>query len=230
MRGNSKGNNKERGNTAPGDRGLSGFAALFLRRRDANGAGDVWLIVGLGNPGAAYEQTRHNVGFRAIDKISADAGIAVQKKRFRSLVGEGRLDDKKIILIKPQTYMNDSGDAVRQALKFCKTKNENMIVIYDDVDIELGKIRLRAFGGTGSHNGMRSIADHIGDEAKFPRIRIGIGKQPGAMELRDYVLKRFSPEEAALADAAIFEAAAASLDIVRYGIEHAMNLHNPKKR
>ncbi|MCL2060314.1 MAG: aminoacyl-tRNA hydrolase [Oscillospiraceae bacterium] len=191
---------------------------------------ETWLIVGLGNPGGAYEATRHNVGFRTIDAVSGAIEAQVQKKRFSSLVGEGRFEGKKIVLIKPQTFMNASGEAVRQALRFYKTGHGNMIVVYDDVDIDLGKIRLRAFGGTGSHNGMRSISDHIGEGAKFPRIRIGIGKQPKNMELRDFVLKRFTAGESALAEAAVSDAAAAALDIVRYGIEKAMNTHNPKRQ
>ena len=194
------------------------------------GSGDIWLIAGLGNPGAAYEATRHNVGFKTVDRIAAGASVAVQKNRFRSLVGEGRCGDKKIVLIKPQTFMNDSGDAVRLALRFYKIKLENMIVIYDDVDIELGKIRVRAFGGPGSHNGMRSIADHIGAEAKFPRIRIGIGKPPRTEDLREYVLKRFTRDEAELAETTVAQAAAAALDIVGLGAERAMNAHNPQKR
>jgi len=197
------------------------------------GGGDregAWLVVGLGNPGDGYAATRHNVGFRALDRISESTGIPIQKSKFKSLIGEGRYANNKLVLIKPQTFMNLSGDAVRQALGFYKAETERMIVIYDDVDIDLGKIRLRPFGGAGSHNGMRSIADYIGEEGKFPRIRVGIGRQPQAMELRDYVLTRFKPDEEELVKAAINNAAAAALDIIRYGVERAMNNNNPKKR
>ena len=190
---------------------------------------DYWLMIGLGNPGAAYEATRHNVGFSAIDKIAGATGISVRKAKFRSLVGEGRFEGGRIVLIKPQTYMNVSGDAVRQVLRFYKTAYDKMLVIYDDVDIELGKIRIRAFGGAGTHNGMRSIVDYIGDGAKFPRIRIGIGKQPQNMELHDFVLKRFTIEESELAERAVSAAADAALDIARFGVEKAMNVHNPRK-
>ena len=195
------------------------------------GASDesVWLIVGLGNPGGKYEFTRHNVGFRAVDAIAETTGIPVKKNKLKSLVGEGRYDNKKLVLIKPQTFMNLSGEAVRQALGYYKARPEHMVVIYDDVDIGLGKIRLRAFGGPGSHNGMRSIADNLGEDEKFPRIRIGIGKQPAPMELRDFVLTRFSANEEADAGAAVSGAASAALDIVRFGIERAMNSNNPKK-
>jgi len=192
-------------------------------------SGDYWVIVGLGNPGGEYESTRHNVGFRTIDKIAGATGLSVRKAKFRSLVGEGRIEGGRIVLVKPQTYMNLSGEAVRQVLRFYKTAQEKLLVIYDDVDIELGKIRIRAFGGAGTHNGMRSIADHIGDDAKFPRIRIGIGKQPQNMELHEFVLKRFSSGEAELAEGAISAAADAALDIVRFGVEKAMNVHNPRK-
>ena len=186
--------------------------------------------MGLGNPGNAYEATRHNVGFRAVDKISGKISMPVQKNRLNAMIGEGRFEGGKIVLVKPQTFMNLSGDAVRRVMGYYRAAPENMIVIYDDVDIALGKIRLRAFGGAGSHNGMRSIADHIGEDAKFPRIRIGIGQQPKHVELKDFVLTRFRPEEEEAAGAAVSNAAEAALDIIKYGIERAMNAHNPKKR
>jgi len=201
------------------------FTRLFGGGREG-----AWLIAGLGNPGAAYEPTRHNVGFRAVDRISRIAGIPVQKARFGALTGEGRFEGAKLVLIKPQTFMNKSGEAIRKAMDYYKTGHGRMIVIYDDVDVEQGAIRLRAFGGTGSHNGMRSIAEHIGDGAKFPRIRIGIGRQPNGMELSDYVLSRFKPDEEGRAEAAVAGAAEAALDVVRFGIERAMNAHNPKRR
>ena len=188
-----------------------------------------WLIFGLGNPGAGYADSRHNVGFRTVDEIAARTGIPVKKNKLRSLVGEGVYEGSKIILVKPQTFMNLSGDAVQQAMRYYKAKPQDIIVIYDDVDIAPGSIRIRAFGGPGTHNGMRSITDCIGEGAKFPRVRIGIGKQPPNIELRDYVLKRFSPSEAEPVKKAIAEAAAAALDIVRFGAEQSMNLHNPKK-
>ena len=203
---------------------------MRLIRMPGRQSSDAWLIVGLGNPGGEYEATRHNVGFRAIDKIAGEIGAPALKKKFNALVGEGRNGGGKIVLIKPQTFMNLSGDAVRRALDYYRAGFDRLIVIYDDVDIAPGSIRVRAFGGPGSHNGMRSIADCIGDGAKFPRIRIGIGKQPGQMELRDYVLQRFSAEEAELAEKAIGDAAAAALAIVRDGIDHAMNAYNPKRR
>lgn len=214
----------------PGKKDASGSGGPPAAGKTPANGGRVWLIVGLGNPGAGYESTRHNVGFQTADRIAEIAGIQVQKSKFRALTGEGLYGGDKIVLIKPQTYMNLSGEAVRQALRFYKADCANMIVVYDDVDIELGKIRIRAFGGPGSHNGMRSIADSIGEDAKFPRIRIGIGKQPEYMELRDFVLRRFSPDEAKLAESAVSAAAAAALDIVKIGIENAMNAHNPKRR
>ena len=200
------------------------FKRLFGGEREG-----AWIVTGLGNPGEGYAYTRHNVGFRTIDAISTLTGIPVQKNRLNSLIGEGRYEDYKLILVKPQTFMNESGDAVRRVLGYYKAEPERMIVVYDDVDIALGKIRLRAFGGAGSHNGMRSIADHIGEDAKFPRIRIGIGRQPKTMDLRDYVLTRFGPGEEKDAEAAISGAAKAALDIISSGIERAMNAHNPKK-
>ena len=209
----------------------NGGPASIFRRIFSGGAGgrDVWLIIGLGNPGEEYAATKHNVGFRTIDKISAKTSIPVKKSKFGSHIGEGRYGENKIVLVKPQTYMNLSGEAVRRALDFYKAPPERMIVVYDDVDVELGKIRLRAFGGAGSHNGMRSIAEHIGEGAKFPRIRIGIGRQPKTMDLKDYVLTRFSRAEEAAAEGAVTGAADAALGIVEFGIERAMNEHNPKR-
>ena len=201
-----------------------------LKSRLAKNKAAVWLIVGLGNPGAGYEYTRHNAGFRAADAVAQKLGVAVTKKKFESMTGEASFEGAKICIIKPQTFMNLSGEAVWRAMRFYKTGPTELIVIYDDVDLPLGNIRLRAFGGTGSHNGMRSIADSIGGEARFPRIRIGIGQQPKNMELSDYVLQRFKPEERELAETAIAAAADAALDIIRYGIENAMNRNNPKKR
>ena len=195
------------------------------------GREEAWLIAGLGNPGAAYQATRHNVGFMAADAIAGTLGIAIKKNKLSSLIGEGVFEGRKIVLFKPQTYMNLSGEAVRRVMRFYKAPPERLIVIYDDVDIALGAIRLRAFGGPGSHNGMRSIADHLGDGAKFPRIRIGIGgERPQSMELSEYVLKRFTQEEKEIVGKAVEEAAAAALDVVRHGVERAMNAHNPKRR
>ncbi|MDR3121228.1 MAG: aminoacyl-tRNA hydrolase [Clostridiales bacterium] len=195
----------------------------------ANGAdGPVYLIVGLGNPGRDYDATRHNVGFRAVDEIAERTRIGVQKRRFRALVGEGRHEGHKLVLLKPQTYMNLSGEAVREAVRYYKPDLSHLVLIYDDVDIPLGSIRIRPFGSPGTHNGMRSVTDSL-DDGQFPRVRIGIGKPPPFVDLRDFVLTRFSAAEKEPVDGAVRDAAGAALDIVALGVERAMNLHNPKK-
>lgn len=134
----------------------------------------MYIIAGLGNPGKKYENTRHNMGFTAIDLLAEKFGIKVNKLRFKALTGEGRIAGQKVLLIKPQTYMNLSGESVRMALDYYKEPPENLIVIYDDIDIPTGSIRIRKKGSAGTHNGMRNILYQIQSE-DFPRIRVGIG-------------------------------------------------------
>ncbi|MCL2694701.1 MAG: aminoacyl-tRNA hydrolase [Clostridiales bacterium] len=153
----------------------------------------MYLIVGLGNPGLSYRKTRHNAGFLALDKLAELARISIKKKQFSSLTGEGTVDGKKVLLLKPQTYMNLSGDAVGQALRYYQIPPENLIVLYDDVALPVGALRVRGHGSGGSHNGMRSILAHLGTE-NFPRVRIGVG-QDTSLQLRDYVLKRPGKDE-----------------------------------
>ena len=135
----------------------------------------MYLIVGLGNPEEDYSKTRHNMGFNVVNKIANEYGIEINKKKFDGLVGEGIIENKKVMLLKPQTYMNLSGKSIIQVVNFYKIPEENLLVIYDDFDTEPGKIRIRKFGSAGSHNGMKSIIGLLKTE-KFPRIRIGIGK------------------------------------------------------
>ncbi|MDR1439091.1 MAG: aminoacyl-tRNA hydrolase [Clostridiales bacterium] len=190
--------------------------------------GAPYLIVGLGNPGREYEATRHNAGFFAIDMIAERTGIGVHRKKFKSLVGEGRHGGAKLVLIKPQTYMNLSGEAVAEAVRYYGAAPERLILVYDDADIPFATIRVRPYGSPGTHNGMRSVAECLGGW-KFPRVRVGIGAPPARMDIRDYVLARMAPGESErLAEAAAL-AAAAAVDIALLGIDKAMNLHNPAK-
>ncbi len=186
----------------------------------------MYLIVGLGNPGLSYKKTRHNAGFQALDVLAARYDIRVKTKGFSALYGEGRIENERVILCKPQTYMNLSGDAVQQLLHFYKLEPERLIVLYDDIDLPLGSMRIRANGSAGSHNGMRSILACIHSE-NFARIRIGVGKDESLM-LRDYVLKRPSKEEQKTLDEVFRHAADAAALIVSGNIGEAQMKYNKK--
>ncbi len=186
----------------------------------------MYLIAGLGNPGLSYRKSRHNVGFLALDAIAEKAGIRIRQKGFSGLYGDGTLGSERVILVKPQTYMNLSGDCVGQMLRFYKLPPERLLVIYDDIDLPVGAIRIRPSGSAGTHNGMRSILATVHSE-QYPRIRIGIGKDEQLL-LTDYVLKRPSrPEQALLADAYDRAAEAAAL-IVSGRIDEAQQRFNKK--
>lgn len=153
-------------------------------------------IVGLGNPGKPYSGNRHNVGFMAIDRFAARHGIAVTQSKYRSLYGEGFVDGRKVALLKPQTYMNLSGEAVRAFLDYTKSDVSEGLVIYDDLDTPFGAIRLRYQGGAGGHNGIRSLIAHLGGQT-FNRVRVGISRPLPGVNIADYVLNDFSKAEAA---------------------------------
>jgi len=183
----------------------------------------VKLIIGLGNPGSKYASTRHNIGFMIIDYLAGVLGISVDRARFKSLVGEGFKDGEKIILAKPQTYMNLSGEAVLDMVHWYKTDLQDILVIYDDMDLPLGKLRLRIKGSAGGHNGMKSIIYLIQSE-DFPRLRIGLGRpENGYLENVDFVLGKFSEAEAKVMTATVKEAAEAVLAVIEKGAEQAMN-------
>ncbi|MFZ5639767.1 MAG: aminoacyl-tRNA hydrolase [Bacillota bacterium] len=183
------------------------------------------LVVGLGNPGKEYAATRHNVGFMVVDRFAEEHGIMVEKSKFKSLIGEGHVGTEKIILAKPQTYMNLSGEAVLDIVNFYKIPPENVIVIVDDMDLPAGKVRLRVKGGSGGHNGLKSIIYQLQTE-DFPRLRIGIGKPAPERQAVGFVLGRFSDEEKELTQEAINKAAAAIKEIIKSGAERAMNRVN----
>jgi PTH1 family peptidyl-tRNA hydrolase len=186
----------------------------------------MYLIVGLGNPGLSYKKTRHNAGFQALDVLAARFDIRVKTKGFSALYGEGRIGSERVILAKPQTYMNLSGDAVQSLLHFYKLEPEKLIVLYDDIDLPLGSLRIRANGSAGSHNGMRSVIACVHSE-NFARIRIGVGKDESLM-LRDYVLKRPSKEEQKTLDEVFEHAADAAALIVQGNITEAQTKYNKK--
>ena len=191
----------------------------------------MYIIVGLGNPGKKYENTRHNMGFIAVDLIAEEYGIKIEKLKFKALYGEGKIGSEKVILVKPQTFMNLSGESVREITNFYKLPIENLIVIYDDIDIPTGTIRLRARGSSGTHNGMRNIIYLLNDDG-FPRVRVGTGKMEGGKieDLINYVTSGVSKEEVKPLEEALTKAAKSAADIVINGVNHAMNVYNTKEK
>ena len=190
----------------------------------------MYLIAGLGNPGAKYEKTRHNMGFDCIDVLARKLDIKLNRTMCRAQTGRGMIGNEKVILAKPQTYMNLSGNAVAALLNFYKIDPAaNLIVIYDDTDLDAGRLRIRKKGSAGGHNGMKSIVEALGGRQDFIRVRIGIGKRPDYMDMTDFVLGRFDEEERKTADEAIERAADCAAAIVEQGIDIAMNLYNVHK-
>lgn len=185
----------------------------------------MYLVVGLGNPGKQYEQTRHNVGFIAIDELSKELNISVDKLKFKSMIGEGRIGTEKIILAKPQTFMNLSGQAVVELMNYYKVDISNLIVIYDDIDLDVGKIRIRKSGSSGTHNGMRNIIYLLGKQ-DFPRIRIGVSKPRNGQDLANFVLSKFDKTEVELVVDAIKKSAKAVIETAETNLDKAMNMYN----
>ncbi|MEZ4590333.1 MAG: aminoacyl-tRNA hydrolase [Chloroflexota bacterium] len=183
-----------------------------------------FLIVGLGNPGRKYRGNRHNIGFMAVDALAAAYKIESSKVQNKAIVGNGRIQSRAVIIAKPQTYMNSSGDAVGPLARFYKVPPENVLVVYDELDLPFGTIRLREKGGAGGHNGMKSIINHLGQE--FPRVRLGIGRPPGQMPVPAYVLQDFHKDDLPLLDDVLAEAIRAIETYLREGIQLAMSRHN----
>jgi len=183
------------------------------------------IIVGLGNPGKEYAQTHHNVGFMVLDRIASKNKIDVIDLKHKALIGKGMIGGEKVILAKPQTYMNLSGESVRALSDYYKVEPEDIIVIYDDVDLDPGKLRIRKNGSAGTHNGMKSIVAQLGTQ-EFPRIRVGIGHQPEGWDLADYVLSKITPEADKELTAGLDRAAEAVETFLSEGIDTAMNNFN----
>lgn len=186
----------------------------------------MFIVAGLGNPGRQYEGTRHNVGFHTIHYLEEKLGFKANRLKFQSLCGEHTVEGRRVLFLMPQTYMNRSGLAVQQAMHFYKVPPENLIVIYDDLDIPFGRIRIRPHGSSGSHNGMKSIILETGTD-RFPRVRIGIGEET-PMDAASFVLSRFPKEKEKEIRAQLALAGDACLDMIAHGAEHAMNRYNPK--
>ena len=185
----------------------------------------MYLIIGLGNPEEEYGRTRHNMGFNVINKLSNKYGIEVNKKKFDGLCGDGMIEGEKVILLKPQTYMNLSGKSIVQVVNFYKIPLENVIVIYDDIDIEPGLIRILKKGSSGSHNGMKSVIAELGS-GEFARIRVGIGKPKHEGDMINYVIGAVPEEEQKELENGVERAKEAVIEILRSGIDTSMNKFN----
>ena len=186
------------------------------------------LIAGLGNPGKEYENTRHNAGFLVLDTLAQKLGADLSERKHRALCGKAVIGGQKVILLKPQTYMNSSGESIRAAADYYKVPPEDILVVYDDISLAPGQLRIRAKGSAGGHNGIKSIIAHLGTQ-EFPRVKVGIGEKPPRMDLADYVLGHFSSGEKKIMEEAAKEGADAICEIVNVGIEQAMNDHNRRK-
>ncbi len=187
----------------------------------------MYLVVGLGNPGRKYSGSRHNVGFIVADEVAQRLGIKTWKERFKSLIGEAHYHDEKIVILKPQTYMNRSGEALHQAKKFYKAKTQYIIVVHDEMDLPLGTIRVKAGGGSAGHRGLESIMSWLGT-GDFPRVRVGIGKPAEKEEHVSYVLTTFSEAEKRVLREVTNLSSDAVLEIISNGVESAMNIYNRK--
>ena len=188
----------------------------------------MFIIVGLGNPTPEYEGTRHNVGFEVIDALARKYNIDVDTKKHRAYIGKGMIEGQKVILAKPQTYMNLSGESVRSLLDYYKVDEEQeLLVIYDDISLGVGQIRIRAKGSAGGHNGIKNIIAHLGGQV-FPRIKVGVGEKPPKWDLADYVLGRFDKDDRALVEEAQERACKAVELILTDSVDAAMNEYNKK--
>ena len=188
----------------------------------------MYVIVGLGNPKREYENTRHNIGFDVIDALADKYGISVKEVKHKAVTGKGIIEGKRVILVKPLTFMNLSGESVRQVLDFYKANpEEDLIVIADDISLDVGKIRIRKKGSAGGHNGLKNIILHTGTDG-FQRIKMGVGEKPAEYDLADYVLGHFTKEERVLMQESIDNAVDAIRIMITEGADKAMNLYNRK--
>jgi len=183
------------------------------------------LIVGLGNPGLAYRHNRHNIGFMVADVLAQKLEIPLKRVKFKAQIGNGKVEGIPVIIAKPLTYMNNSGEAVAPLVHYFKVPLERLLVIHDDMDLPLGTLRMRPSGGSAGHNGMLSIFDKLGTNA-IPRLRVGIGRPPGRMDPADYVLQDFPKNEEELLNMVIAQACEAVLAFITTGLEKAMNTYN----
>lgn len=187
----------------------------------------MYIIVGLGNPGREYAGTRHNIGFDVITRLSDDYNIPLDFKKHKAVCGKGYIEGQKVILAQPQTFMNLSGESVRELMDYYKVENDEIIIVYDDISLDVGQLRVRPKGSAGGHNGIKSIIQHMGTQ-EFPRVRVGVGDKPKGWDLADYVLGRFPAEEEPKVREALKRASDACKTIILEGTEEAMNQFNRK--
>ena len=185
----------------------------------------MFLIAGLGNPEEDYSNTRHNMGFDTINKLAKQYKIEVNKNKFKGLYGIGNIENQKVVLLKPQTFMNLSGESIKEAIDFYKIQKENIIIIYDDMDVKPGTIKIRKIGGPGSHNGMKSVVEEL-QSTDFARIRVGIGQPEFKSDMINYVIGKVSQEEQEILQQGVEKAAKAVEEILKNGIDIAMNKFN----
>ena len=183
----------------------------------------MFLIVGLGNPGSQYEDTRHNIGFKVVDNMAKEYNIEINRQKFKGMCGEGFINGEKVILLKPTTYMNLSGESIREVVDFYKLSNDDVLVIYDDISLDVGRLRIREKGSAGGHNGIKSIIAHLGTDI-FPRIKVGVG-QPN-VDLVNYVLGKFTKEEMEVLNESIDASTKAAKEIISNDVKTAMNIYN----
>ena len=185
----------------------------------------MYLIVGLGNPEEEYSNTRHNMGFDTVNKLAKQYNIEINKKKFKGIYGTGNIEGEKVVILKPQTYMNLSGESIKEAIDFYKIDNKNLIIIYDDIDIKPGIIKLRKTGGPGTHNGMKSVIQNI-QMKEFPRVRVGIGMPEHKNDLINNFIGKIPEEEIEILDKSTTKAKEAVIEIIKNGIDMAMNKFN----
>ena len=199
---------------------------LFKFKDKFRATGFDMMIVGLGNPGLQYDGTRHNIGFAAMDKLCEKYGVKCDRMKFKAYMGDAVIENKRVLLLKPQTYMNNSGDAVGEAARFYKISPENILVMFDDISLDVGVIRLRRKGSAGGHNGIKDIIAALGSET-FPRIKIGVGAKPHPdFDLKDFVLSKFRKEDAEAVERSLDNAVKAVAEILKSGIDSAMNKYS----
>ncbi|MGN1058878.1 MAG: aminoacyl-tRNA hydrolase [Clostridia bacterium] len=185
----------------------------------------MYVIVGIGNPGRQYENTKHNIGFISLDFLSASWNIPMRQIKHKAVIGEGQIKGERVLLVKPQTFVNLSGESVGEIMRFYKLPPENLIVIYDDVNLDTGRVRIRPKGSDGGHNGMKSIIYHLRSDS-FTRIRLGVGQKPPTYDLADWVLAKFTDEEIKLMAAAVDRVPDMVEEIIQKGVPSAMNRFN----
>jgi len=205
---------------------------MIIKKIFGGGDCETFIIAGLGNPGPEYEKTRHNCGFRTVDEVCRELDVSLTKKKFQSVYGDTKITVKgneiRVIVMKPQTFMNNSGESIIEASNFYKVPPENIIVVFDDSDIDVGAIRVRSSGKPGTHNGMKSIVSHLGTE-DFPRVRIGIGKKMPNADMVKFVLGTFPPEEETTMQESFKKGALAAISIIKNGCDNTMNKFNSKQ-